>query len=72
MVKNLPATQETQVPSLGWEDLLENGMVTLQYSCLKNSIGKRSLAGYSPCGHKKLDMTEQLTFSQLSHGMEWN
>ena len=26
MVKNLPAMQETQVPSLGWEDLLEKGM----------------------------------------------
>ena len=45
---------------------------TLQYSCLKNPIGKRSLAGYSPWGHKKLDMTEQLTLPQLSHGMEWN
>ena len=27
-VKNLPAVQETQVPSLGWEDLLEKGMAT--------------------------------------------
>ena len=26
MVKNLPATQETWVPSLGREDLLEKGM----------------------------------------------
>ena len=26
MVKNLPAMRETQVPSLGWEDLLEKGM----------------------------------------------
>ena len=26
MVKNLPAMQETQVRSLGWEDLLEEGM----------------------------------------------
>ena len=27
MVKNLPAMQETQeVPSLGWEDLLEDGV----------------------------------------------
>ena len=32
----------------------------LHYSCLKNPIGKRSLAGYSPWGHKELDMTEQL------------
>ena len=28
MVKNLPAVQETQVPSLGWEDLLEKGVAT--------------------------------------------
>ena len=28
MVKNLPAMQETQVRSLGWEDPLEKGMAT--------------------------------------------
>ena len=28
MVKNLPAIQETWVPSLGWEDPLEKGMAT--------------------------------------------
>ena len=28
VVKNLPAMQETQVPSLGWEDPLEKGMAT--------------------------------------------
>ena len=28
MVKNLSAVQETQVLSLGWEDLLEKGMFT--------------------------------------------
>ena len=28
MVKNLPATQETWVQSLGWEDPLEKGMAT--------------------------------------------
>ena len=28
MVKNPPATQETQVQSLGWEDPLENGQAT--------------------------------------------
>ena len=27
-VKNLPAMQETQVQSLGWEDPLEEGMAT--------------------------------------------
>ena len=32
----------------------------LQYSCLENPHGQRSLAGYSPWGHKESDTTEQL------------
>ena len=41
MVKNLPATQETQIQSLGWEDPLEKGMATqLQYSYLGNPMGR--------------------------------
>ena len=31
------------------------------YSCLENPHGQRSLAGYSPWGHKESDMTEQLS-----------
>ena len=56
-VKNLPAIQETQVPSLGREDLLEKEMATyssiLAYILLYSSIksqGQRSLVGYSPWG----------------------
>ena len=30
----------------------------LQYSCLKNPHGQRSLVGYSPWGCKESDMTE--------------
>ena len=30
----------------------------LQYSYLKNPYGQRILAGYSPWGHKELDMTD--------------
>ena len=30
----------------------------LQYSCLENPCGQKSLAGYSPCGHRELDTTE--------------
>ena len=33
----------------------------LQYSCLENLHGQRSLVGYSPWDHKELDMTEQLS-----------
>ena len=35
-VKNLPAVQETQVQSLGWEDCLD----PLQYSCLENPMDR--------------------------------
>ena len=52
-VRSLPAMQETWVGSLGQEDPLEKEMVTpLQYSCLENPHGQRSLAGYSPCCHR--------------------
>ena len=30
----------------------------VQYSCLEIPQGQRSLVGYSPWGHKELDMTE--------------
>ena len=33
----------------------------LQYSCLENPHGQRSLAGYSPWGHEESGMTEQLS-----------
>ena len=36
----------------------------LQYSCLENPHGRRSLVGYSPCCHKESDMTEQLSTAQ--------
>ena len=35
----------------------------LQYSCLENPHGQRSLVGYSPWGRKEKDMTEQLSTS---------
>ena len=35
----------------------------LQYSCLENPHGQRSLAGYSTRGRKESDMTERLTSS---------
>ena len=61
-VKNLAAMQETWVPSLGWEDPLEEGMVT-HSSILAWRIphGQRTLADYNPWGHKELDVTERLS-----------
>ena len=40
----------------------------LQYSCLENPPGQRSLAGYSPRGHKDLDTTERLTRAEIYPG----
>ena len=37
----------------------------LQYSCLENPHGQKSLVGYSPWGHKKLDMTEWLSTHRM-------
>ena len=43
-VKNLPAVRETWVQFLGWEDPLEGGHGNpLQYSCLEDLHGQRSL-----------------------------
>ena len=61
MVKNLPAMQETWVCSLGWEDPLEKGMATHSSILAWKLHEQRSLAGYSPLGHKESDMTERLT-----------
>ena len=47
-VKNLSATQETQVPSLGQEDPLEKGMATLFCILAWRIHGQRSLEGYRP------------------------
>ena len=38
-VKNLPTMQETQVRSLGQEDILEKEMAT-QHSCLENPMDR--------------------------------
>ena len=51
--------QETQVQSLGQEDPLEKGMATHSSILAWESHGQRSLAGYSPYGHKESDMTER-------------
>ena len=69
VVKNLPATQETWVQSLGWDWTWvqcrgEGHGNPLQYSCLENPHGQRSLAGYSPWGCKESDTTEWLKFKK--------
>ena len=62
MVKNPPAKWETCVRSLGGEDRLEGRHGNpLEYSCLENPHGQRSLAGYSPWGRKKPDTIDRLS-----------
>ena len=52
------------IPGLGRSPGEGNGN-PLQYSCLENAHGQRTQAGYSPWGHKELDMTERLKTAQL-------
>ena len=58
MVKNPPAMQES-IPGSGRSPGGENS-IPLQHSCLENPV-HRSLAGYSPWGHKELDTAEPLS-----------
>ena len=66
MVKHLPAMWETQLQSLGWEDLLEKEMAThssilvwrIPVFLSGESHGWRSMVGYSSWGRKESDMTE--------------
>ena len=44
--------------SIHWEDPLEKGMATHSSILAWKSHGQRSLAGYSPWGHKETDITE--------------
>ena len=58
-VKNPPATKETWVQSLGWEDPLEKEMAAYSSrECLDNLHGQRSLVGYSPQGREESDTIE--------------
>ena len=62
IVKNLShsAGNMCSIPGLGRSPGGGHGN-PLQYSCLKNPHGQRSLVGCSPRGHKESDMTEQLS-----------
>jgi len=45
------------IPGLGRSPGEGNGN-PLQYSCLENSMGQRSLVGYSPGDHRESNTTE--------------
>ena len=67
-VKNLPcnAGDLGSISGLGRSPGGEHGN-PLEYSCLKNREGQRSLAGYSPWGHKEPDTTEWLSVHPHTH-----
>ena len=54
-LKRLPAMQDTRVQSLGWEDPLENEMVTHSSILAWRISGQRSLVGYCPWSRKESD-----------------
>ena len=62
MVKRLPAMRETQfdpwIRKIPWRRKWQPTPVFLP----GKTHGQRSLAGYSPWGHKELDMTKRLPF----------
>ena len=61
MVKNLPARQETQAPSLGGEDPLEKGMATHF-----NILAWRISWTEEPVRLQSMDLKESDTTKQLS------
>ena len=58
MVKNPPAMQETWVRSLGWEIPWRRAWQPTPVFLPGESNRQRSLAGYSPWGHKESDTTK--------------
>ena len=61
-VNNSPANagDGCSIPGSEWSPGEGNGN-PLQYTCLENPHGQRSLVGYSPWGHKELDTAEQVS-----------
>ena len=57
MIKNPPAMWETWVPSLGWEDPLDEGMATHSSILAWRILRTEEPGGYSPWGRKELDTT---------------
>ena len=71
MVKNPPAMQETwvSIPGLGRSPEGGHGN-PLQYSCMENPHGQKSLAGYSPQGCKESDTTDRLSIALSENRQE--
>jgi len=63
MAKNLPATQENQVRSLGQEDSLEKGMATHSSILAWNLPWTEEPGELRSRGRRESDMTERLALS---------
>ena len=72
MVKNPPA-KAGEVGSIPWLGRCpkEGNGDPLQFSCLENPHGQRSLMDYSPWGCKESDMTELRMFSLSFFAKKW-
>ena len=72
MIKNPPANAGDMdlIPGLGRSPGEKNGNL-LQYSYLKNSMGRGVWWAFRPWGHKELDMTEQMCKKKKSKSMKW-
>ena len=66
MVKNTPAMQESRVRSLGPKDPWRRERLPIPVFLPGSFHGQRSLASYSPRGHKEPDRTEQLSIHTCS------
>ena len=62
-VKSSPGMQETQVPSLGWEDPLEKEMGTHSSILTWRSPWTEEPGSLQSMGHKESGVTEWLTLS---------
>ena len=58
-----------QVQTLGRKDPLEKEMATHSVFLPGKSHGQRSLTGYSPWGHRELDMIEATEHAPTTHGV---
>ena len=70
-VENPPAVRESWVPSLGWEDPLEEGMAAHSSILAWRVPWTAEPGGYSPWGRKELDTTGQLNTAQHSSMDVW-
>ena len=66
LVKNLPAVQETQVRSLGWEDPLEKEMAIHSSTLAWKISWTVEPGGLQRVGVAELGTTERLTLTHLN------